>query len=119
MFQNISPLGTLDVTLRGKDISLPILRSTDCMTEPMPLEETIDEVEAVLPIETPDSSLEQDADLFTEEEDAQVETFDRRIGKLMSLPPRVTSSFPKGEMFWNIFSTGCPIRMSKSWTSKI
>jgi hypothetical protein len=27
MFQNISPLGTLDATLEGKDISLPILRS--------------------------------------------------------------------------------------------
>ena len=27
MFQNISPLGTLDVTLGGKDISLPIFRS--------------------------------------------------------------------------------------------
>ena len=46
------------------------------MTEPTPKEETIDEVEAVLPIETPDSSLEQDADLFTEEEDDQDETFE-------------------------------------------
>ena len=26
MFQNISPLGTLDVTLGGRDISLPILQ---------------------------------------------------------------------------------------------
>ena len=76
MFQNISPLGTLDVTLGGKDISLLILRSKDSITEPTPKEETVDEVEAVLPIETPDSSLEQDADLFTEEEDAQVETFE-------------------------------------------
>ena len=76
MFQNISSLGTLDVTLGGKDISLLILRSKDSITEPTPKEETVDEVEAVLPIETPDSSLEQDADLFTEEEDAQVETFE-------------------------------------------
>ena len=36
MFQNISPLGTLDVTLGGKDISLPILRSKDSMTKPTP-----------------------------------------------------------------------------------
>ena len=76
MFQNISPLGTLDVTLRGKDINLPILRSTDCMTEPTPQEETIDEVEAVLPIETSEPSLERDADLFTEEEDDQDKTFE-------------------------------------------
>ena len=76
MFQNISPLGTLDVTLGGKDISLPILRSKDSMTEPTPQEETVDEVEAVLPMETPESSLEWDADLFTEEEDDQDETFE-------------------------------------------
>ena len=58
MFQNISPLGTLDVTLGGRDISLPILRSKDSMTEPTPQEEIADEVEAVLPMETPESSLE-------------------------------------------------------------
>ena len=65
MFQNISPLGTLDVTLGDKDISLPIFRSKDFMTEPSPQEETVDEVEAILPIETPESSLENDAELFT------------------------------------------------------
>ena len=43
-FQNISPLGTLDITLGGKDISLPILRSKDSMTEPTPQEEIVDEV---------------------------------------------------------------------------
>ena len=36
MFQNISPLGTLDVTLGGKAISLPILRSKDFMAKPTP-----------------------------------------------------------------------------------
>jgi hypothetical protein len=69
MFQNISPLGTLDITLGVKDISLPILRSKDSMTEPIPREETVDEVEAILPVETPESSLENDAELFMEEED--------------------------------------------------
>ena len=76
MFQNISPLRTLDVTLGGKDISLPILRSKDSMTEPTPREETVDEVEAILPVETPESSLENDAKLFTEEEDDQDETIE-------------------------------------------
>ena len=46
------------------------------MTEATPQEETVDEVEAVLPIETLESSLEQDADLFTEEQDDQDETFE-------------------------------------------
>ena len=65
MFQNISPLGTIDVTLGGKDISLPIFQSKDFMTEPTPQEETVDEVEAILPVETPESSLENDVELFT------------------------------------------------------
>ena len=39
------------------------------MAEPTPQEESVDEVEAVLPVETPESSLEKDAELFTEEED--------------------------------------------------
>jgi len=76
IFQNISPLGTLDVTLGGKDISLPIFWSKDFMTEPTPQEETVDEVEAILPVETPESSLENDAELFTEEEDDHDETFE-------------------------------------------
>ena len=46
------------------------------MTEPTPQEETIDEVEAVLPVETPESSLENNAELFTEEEDDQDEIFE-------------------------------------------
>jgi len=46
------------------------------MTEPTPREETVDEVEAILPVKTPESSLEQDAELFTEEEDDQDETFE-------------------------------------------
>ena len=35
------------------------------MTEPTPQEETVDEVEAILPVETPESSLENDVELFT------------------------------------------------------
>ena len=76
MFQNISPLGTLDVTLGDKDISLPILWSKYSVAEPILQEESVDEVEAILPIETPESSLEEDAELFTQEEDEQDETFE-------------------------------------------
>jgi len=101
MFQNISPLGTLNVTLGGKDISLPILRSKDSMTEPTPQEETFDEVGATLPIETPESSLEQDAELFTEEEDDQDETIElptheqppRRPIELKPLPSGLRYAF--------------------------
>ena len=46
------------------------------------------------------------------------ESFDRRISELKALPQRVTSRVPDEEMIWNNFSTGCPIKTSKSWTSK-
>ena len=46
------------------------------MAEPILQEESIDEVEVVLPIETPESSLEEDAELFTQEEDDQGESFE-------------------------------------------
>ena len=103
MFKNISPLGTLDVTLGGKDISLPILRSKDSKTEPTPQEETIDEVEAILPVETPESSLENDAELFMEEEDDQDETIElpaheqppRQPIELKPLPSRLRYAFSK------------------------
>ena len=101
MFQNISSLGTLDVTLGGKDISLPILRSKDSMTELTPQEEIVDEVEAIVPIETPESSLENDAELFTEEEDDQDETIElptherppRQPIELKPLPFRLCYAF--------------------------
>jgi len=96
IFQNISPLGTLDVTLGGKDISLPILRSKDSMTEPTPQEETIDEVEAVLPVETFESSLENDAELFTEEEDDQDETFELPTHEQPPCQPIELKPLPSG-----------------------
>ena len=101
MFQNIFPLGTLDVKLGGKDISLPILRSKDSMTEPTPQEEIVDEVEVILPVETPESSLENDAKLFTEEEDDQDEKIElptheqppRQPIELKPLPSRLRYAF--------------------------
>jgi len=101
MFQNICPLGTLDVTLGGKDISLPILRSKDSMTEPTSQEEIIDGVIAILPLETLESSLDNDAELFTEEEDDHDETIElptheqppRQPIELKPLPSRLRYAF--------------------------
>ena len=69
LFQNISSLGTLDVTLGGRAFSSPILRSKDSLAESMPQEELVDEVQAIFPAETPESSLEKYAKLFQEEDD--------------------------------------------------
>ena len=76
LFQIISSSGTLDVTLGGKVVSLPILRSKDSLAEPMPQEESVDKVQAIFPTETPESSLEKDVELFIKEEDDQEETFE-------------------------------------------
>ena len=96
MFQNICPLGTLDVTLGGKDISLPILWSKDSMTEPTPQEETIDEVEAILPVETPESSLENDAELFSEEKDEQDERLELPTQEQPARQPIELKPLPTG-----------------------
>ena len=42
----------------------------------MPQEELLDEVQAIFPTKTPESSLERDAELFIQEEDDQDETFE-------------------------------------------
>ena len=96
MFQNISSLGTLDVTLGGKDISLPILRSKDSMTEPTPQEEIVDEVEAILPVETPELSLENDAKLFTEEENDQAKTIELPTHEQPPCQPIELKPLPSG-----------------------
>ena len=76
LFQIISSSGTLDVTLRGRAVSSPILRSKDSLAEPMPQEEQVDGVQGFFPAKTPESSLEKDARLFILEEDDQDETFE-------------------------------------------
>ena len=71
LFQNISPLGALDITLGGRAFSSPILRSKDSLAEPMPQEEQDDKVQAFFPAKTPESSLEKDSRLFIQEENDQ------------------------------------------------
>ena len=69
LFQIISSSGTLDVTNGGRDFSSPILQSKDSLAEPMPQEEQADEVQAIFPTDTPESSLVKDAKLVIQEED--------------------------------------------------
>jgi len=66
------------------------------MTEPSPQEETVDEVEAILPVETPESSLENDAELFTEEEDDQDETFELPTHEQPPRQPIELKTLPSG-----------------------
>jgi hypothetical protein len=76
MFLDVSTIGTLDVTLGGRNYTLPINRSKNALAEPIPQEEPVEEVLAIFPIETPNSSLEKDVELFIQEEDDLGETLE-------------------------------------------
>ena len=102
LFQNISSLGTLDVTLGGRTFSSPILRSKDSLAEPMPQEEQVDEVQAIFPAETPESSLEKDTKLFIQEEDDQKETF-----KLPTLLQKSSQRSLNDEFRESVFAIPC------------
>ena len=67
LFLDVSTLGRLDVFLRAKSYSLPIGRNS--LAEPVALEEASEEVLADMLDDTSKPSLEQDAELFIQEED--------------------------------------------------
>ena len=54
------------------------------------------EVEAILPVETPESSLENDAELFTEEEGNQDETFELPTHEQLPRQPIELKPLPSG-----------------------
>ena len=67
------------------------------MAEPAPQDESVDEVEALFPVETPKSSLEKDAKLFPEEEeDDQDETFELPTHEQPPRQPIELNPIPSG-----------------------
>ena len=102
LFQNISSLGTLDVTLGGRAFSLPILRSKDSLAESMPQEEQVDEVQAIFSAKTPDSSSDKEAELFIQEEDDQEETFES-----VALLQKSSQEILNDEFRENVFAIPC------------
>ena len=69
LFIEVSTLGKLEVSLRGRPYTLPIGQIKNSMDEPAPQEEPSEEVLAVMLDDTSKPSLEQDAELFIQEED--------------------------------------------------
>jgi hypothetical protein len=65
------------------------------MAEPTSQDKSVDEVEAVFPIETPESSLEKDTELFTEEDD-QDETFELPTHEQPPCQPIELKPLPSG-----------------------
>ena len=69
-------LGELDIKLGKDNFSIPITRAKNLVVEPLSYPDLPKEVMSILPFETPELSLEKDAELFVEEDDDLGETID-------------------------------------------
>ena len=68
-FLDVFALGKLEVSLGRRSYTWPIGQTKNSLAEPTPQEEPSDEVLAVMLDDTSIPSLEQDAELFIQEED--------------------------------------------------
>jgi len=66
--------GDLDIKLGRDTFSIPITRGKNSVAESLTYPQLHEEVMSILPFESPESALEQDAKLFIEEEDELGET---------------------------------------------
>jgi hypothetical protein len=97
--------GALDVKLGRDTFSIPITQAKNSMTESLPYPDLPKEVMSVLPFDSPESSLENDAKFFIEEEDNLEETIDlpqeeapaRPLVELKPLPAGVHYAFLNGD----------------------
>ena len=69
LFLDVSTLGKLEVSLGGGSYTLPIGQTKNSLAEPTPQEEPSEKVLVVMLDDTSKLSLEQDAELFIQEED--------------------------------------------------
>ena len=72
------------------------------MAESIIQEELVDEVQAIFPAETPESSLEKDSRLFIQEEDDQEETFES-----VALLQKSSQEILNDEFRENVFAIPC------------
>ena len=96
LFLDVSTLGKLEVSLGGGSYTLPIGQTKNSLAEPTPQEEPSEEVLAVMLDDTSKPSLEQDAELFIQEEDELEENLKLPIHEqptrpLIELKPHPTS----------------------------
>ena len=76
LFLEAPLLGTIDFKLGRETFSLPISRVKNSPAELLPQPEPVEEVMVIFHFEPSESSLEQDAELFIQEEDDSGETLD-------------------------------------------
>jgi hypothetical protein len=91
LFLNVSALGTLDVTIGGRSYTLLIAQSKNSLAELLP-----QEVLATVPVETSDTSLEEDVELFIQEKDDLGETLELPTREQPTCPPIELRPRPSG-----------------------
>ena len=77
-------LGAMDVKLGRDTFTIPITRAKYSVAESLPHLDLPKEVMSVLPFESPELSLEKDAELFIEEEDDLGKTIDLPIEEVLA-----------------------------------
>jgi hypothetical protein len=87
MFLDVSAQGTFDITLGGRTYALPINRSKNSLAEPISQEEPVEDVLAVFPVDTPESSIDKVAESFIHEEDDLGETLKLPTHEWPTCPP--------------------------------
>ena len=90
LFVEPPKLGDLNVKLGRDTFSIPITRAKNSVAESLSYPKLLKEVMSVSPFESPESSLEKDAKLFTEEEDD--------LGETINLPQEEGSTRPPVEL---------------------
>ena len=96
LFPDVSTLGKLEVSLGWRSYTLPIGQTKNSLAEPTPQEEPFEKVLVVMLDDTSKLSLEQDAELFIQEEDELEENLKPPIHEqptrpLIELKPHPTS----------------------------
>jgi hypothetical protein len=91
LFLDVSALGTLDVTIGGRSYTLLIAQSKNSLAELLP-----QEVLATVPVETSDTSLEEDVELFIQEKDDLGETLELPTREQPTCPPIELRPRPSG-----------------------
>ena len=88
--------GELDVKLGRNTLAIPFTQAKNSRSEPLPYPIQPNEVVSVLPFESPESSLEKDANHFIEEKDDLGETFELPKEEVPTTPQVELKTLPKG-----------------------
>ena len=124
LFLDVSTLGKLEVSLGGRSYTLPIGQTKNSLAEPNPQEESSEEVLAVMLDDTSKPSLQQDAELFIQEEDELEENLKLSIHEQAARPliepkPHPTSPHfvdPDHNRGTTMFFHDEPLEIENPWT---